>query len=57
MVAIQEYLNKERKAAPMHALLPGLNKRDMESLALYFASQAPASAAPRRREMPRPANR
>lgn len=42
VVAIQEYLNKERKAAPMHALLPGLKKRDMESLALYFASQAPA---------------
>jgi cytochrome c553 len=42
VVAIQEYLNKERKAAPMHALLPGLTKLDMESLALYFASQAPA---------------
>lgn len=42
VVAIQEYLKKERKAAPMHALLPGLSKLDMESLALYFASQAPA---------------
>jgi len=42
VVAIQEYLNKERKAAPMHALLPGLKKPDLESLALYFASQAPA---------------
>ena len=48
VVAIQEYLNKERKAAPMHALLPTLKKRDMESLALYFASQTPAprGAAP-----------
>jgi len=45
VVAIQEYLNKERQAAPMHALLPGLKKLDMESLALYFASQAPAQRA------------
>lgn len=42
VVAIQEYLQKERKAAPMHGLLPGLSKLDKESLALYFASQAPA---------------
>ena len=42
VVAVQEYLNKERKAAPMHALLPGLRKRDVENLALYFASQTPA---------------
>jgi cytochrome c553 len=42
VVAVQEYLNKERKAAPMHALLPGLRKRDFENLALYFASQTPA---------------
>lgn len=42
VIAIQEYLKKERKAAPMHALLPGLNRLDMESLALYFASQTPA---------------
>jgi cytochrome c553 len=45
VVAIQEYLNKERRAAPMHALLPGLRKLDLESLALYFASQAPAQRA------------
>lgn len=43
VIAIQEYLKKERKAAPMHALLPGLTRLDMESLALYFASQAPAA--------------
>lgn len=42
VIAIQEYLRKERKAAPMHGLLPGLSKLDMESLALYFASQTPA---------------
>jgi cytochrome c553 len=48
VIAIQEYLTKERKAAPMHALLPGLSRLDMERLALYFASQAPAPrAAPR----------
>jgi cytochrome c553 len=45
VVAIQEYLAKERKAAPMHALLPGLSKLDKESLALYFASQTPAQRA------------
>jgi len=45
VLAIQEYLNKERKAAPMHALLPGLRKRDIESLTLYFASQTPAQHA------------
>ena len=43
VVAIQEYLGKERKAAPMHALLPGLTRLDKESLALYFASQTPAA--------------
>jgi cytochrome c553 len=42
VTAIQEYLRKERKAAPMHALLPGLSRLDMESLALYFSSQTPA---------------
>ena len=45
VAAIQEYLQRERKAAPMHALLPGLTKLDMETLALYFASQAPAQRA------------
>lgn len=45
VLAVQKYLNKERKAAPMHALLPGLSKPDLESLALYFASQTPAQRA------------
>jgi cytochrome c553 len=43
VVAIQEYLSQERKAAPMHALLPGLTRLDKESLALYFASQTPVA--------------
>ena len=42
VVALQEYLQGARKTDPMHALLPLLNKLDMESLALYFASQTPA---------------
>jgi len=45
VVAIQEYLKKERKTAPMHGLLPALTNLDMETLALYFASQAPAQRA------------
>ena len=44
-VAMQEYLNRERKAAAMHALMPGLGKIDKESLALYFASQTPRARA------------
>jgi cytochrome c553 len=42
VVAVQEYLNGVRKTDPMHSLLRRLNKLDMESLALYFASQTPA---------------
>lgn len=41
VVAIQEYLNGVRKTDPMHSLLRRLSKLDMESLALYFASQTP----------------
>ena len=41
VAALQEYLAGERKKSPMHAMLPGLGKLDMESLALYFASQTP----------------
>jgi cytochrome c553 len=43
VTAIQEYLNGTRETAPMHALIRGLNKVDMDSLALYFASQVPAA--------------
>ena len=45
VVALQEYLNAERKKSPMHDMLPGLSKLDMESIALYFASQVPAPRA------------
>ena len=39
VIAVQEYLNRDRMMAPMHSLLPGLKKRDLESIALFFASQ------------------
>jgi len=45
VLALQEYLNADRKKSPMHSMLPGLSKLDMESLALYFASQTPAQRA------------
>lgn len=39
-------------------LLPALTNLDMETLALYFASQArPRNAPPRLSETPRPENR
>jgi cytochrome c553 len=42
VTALQEYLAGERKKSPMHPMLPGFSKLDMENLALYFASQSPA---------------
>ena len=42
VVAVQEYLNGVRKTDPMHSLLRPLGKLDVESVALYFASQTPA---------------
>lgn len=42
VVAVQEYLNGVRTTDPMHARLRRLGKLDIESLALYFASQVPA---------------
>jgi len=49
VVAINEYLNGERKTTPMHAKLRGIGKLDAENAALYFASQTPAArtAAPK----------
>jgi len=41
VLAIQEYLHAERKRSPMHAMLPGLERTELENIALYFASQAP----------------
>ena len=40
--AMREYLHAERKQAPMHPMLRNLSGLEMESLALYFASQTPA---------------
>jgi len=42
VLAIQEYLHAERQRSPMHAMLPGLERAELENIALYFASQAPA---------------
>ena len=47
VVAINEYLNGERKTSPMHAKLRGMGKLDIENVALYFASQAPATRTPK----------
>ena len=41
-VAVHEYLNGVRTTDPMHSLLRRLSKLDVESVALYFASQTPA---------------
>ena len=43
VVAINEYLNGERKTSPMHAKLRGIGKLEAENAALYFASQTPAT--------------
>jgi len=45
VIAIQEYLNRDRKKTQMHSVLGGLSRLDMESLALYFASQTPVPRA------------
>ena len=45
VLAIQEYLHSEREKSPMHALLPRLERADLENIALYFASQVPAPRA------------
>jgi len=45
VVAVNEYLTGVRTTDPMHGLLRRLSKLDVESVALYFASQAPAARA------------
>jgi cytochrome c553 len=40
--AMREYLHAERKQSPMHPMLRSLSGLEMETLALYFASQTPA---------------
>lgn len=42
VAATQEYLTGARASAPMDPLLRRLNKLDIESVALYYASQTPA---------------
>lgn len=48
VTAVQEYLTGARDTSPMHALVRDMGKIDLESVALYYASQAPAQrpAAP-----------
>ncbi len=42
VAATQEYLTGQRESAPMDPMLRKLGKLDIESVALYFASQTPA---------------
>lgn len=46
VAAVQEYLNGSRETSPMHALVRDMGRIDLESVALYFASQTPAQRAP-----------
>jgi len=41
VTATHEYLNGVRETTPMHGLIRGLNRVDLDSVALYFASQTP----------------
>lgn len=45
VAATQEYLSNLRESAPMSPMLRKLSKLDLESAALYFASQTPAQRA------------
>ena len=45
IAATQEYLNGVRETSPMHSLIRRLNKLDMDSVALFFASQIPTQRA------------
>ncbi len=42
VIATQEYLNGLRETSPMHGLVKEMSKLELESVALYFASQTPA---------------
>ena len=48
VTAAQEYLSRERSSASMHSIVPGLKRRDLEAIALFFASQqaTPRGAPP-----------
>lgn len=41
VIATQEYLNGAREMSPMHSLVRDMGKLDLESIALFFASQMP----------------
>jgi cytochrome c553 len=45
IVALQEYVRGERKSSPMHAVMRTLSPVDMEAVAIFFASHAPAERA------------
>lgn len=45
IVALQEYVRGERKSSPMHAVMRALSPVDMEAVAIFFASHAPAERA------------
>ncbi len=45
MAAVQESLTGARQTSPMHALVRDMNRADLESVAIYFASQTPAPRA------------
>jgi len=42
VIATQEYLNGSRETSPMHSLVRDMSKLDLESIALFFASQTPS---------------
>lgn len=42
ITAVQEYHRGERRLAPMEKVLRDMSRRELESLALYFASRTPA---------------
>jgi cytochrome c553 len=45
MTAVQETLTGARETSPMHGLVRDMNRADLESVAVYFASQTPAARA------------
>lgn len=45
IVALQEYVRGERRSSPMHAVMRTLSPVDMEAVAIFFASHAPAERA------------
>lgn len=46
VAATTEYLNGARVTSPMHGLVRDMNRIDLESIALFFASQTPAERPP-----------